>query len=256
MISNMIQLLGDKQLRGLTFVHILNEQGIEPTVGDANAFVEAWVVNDFDPPIEGYFRDTVDYLLGARLLKRTSGTRLTLSPAGKALLNAANTKDSVKAPSAPVEVVGRMNDPFVYAELLTRIDDVGASLVIDPYLHPRDLLVLLELSSTNRFLTVNQAAAGLNKQARMDKFRISMGARPDKELRFATGTKDSRELHDRLVIPMKGGEAISMGTSLGGQQVTVITRLGIGATNALREHYNQIWDRSTRVEPIKREDTD
>lgn len=249
----MIQLLGDKSLRALLFVRTLNEQSIEPTISDADAFIEASTVNDFDPLAAEYFRSTVDYLLGTRLLKKTKGTRLTLSAAGQALLRAADTKDLVKTQPTPVEVVGRMSDPIVYAELLTRIDDIGDSLVIDPYLHPRDLSVLLQLSSTRRFLTLNKDAAGLKKQARMNKFKIHMGAKPDKELRFAS-TKDSPELHDRLFIPQQGGEALSIGTSLGGKQVTVITRLGNGTTNALREHYNSLWERGTRVDPILRED--
>lgn len=126
MITTMIKLLGDKSLRALMFVQTLNAQGIEPTVSDAGAFVEARQFNDFDPLSEGYFRATVDYLLDARLLFKTRGTKkLTLSPAGQAILRASDPQDVAQGPTAPVEVVGHMNDPVVYAELLTRIDDVG-----------------------------------------------------------------------------------------------------------------------------------
>ncbi|MEV8183285.1 hypothetical protein [Specibacter sp. NPDC078692] len=246
----MIQLLGTKSLRALQFVQTLNEHGIEPTSADANAFIEARTTNDFDPIAAEYFVSTLTYLLQSRLLKEFD-RRLTLSPAGKAILQSEGLADSASKPTPPVEVVGRMTDPLVYAELLTRINDVPDSMVIDPYLHPRDLLTLLQLPTIHRFLTRDHDAGGMNKHDRRQKFRIALGARPDRELRFIAN--GSKELHDRLVIPQKGGEALLIGTSLGGTQITVVTRLGTGATHALRDHYNTLWDSSSTVEPIQRE---
>lgn len=249
----MTQLLGARMLRALLFVQTLNEQNIEPSVSDADAFLGARTANDYDPITEGYFRSTVSYLLDARLLQSRGSTRiLKLTKIGAALLSSANNDDSSKVETVPVEVVGRMTDPFVYAELLAHIDDVGDSMVIDPYLNPADLLVLLKLSGTRRFLTLDRGAAGLQKQKRKDQLQIAIGARPDLELRFAA-SKDSKELHDRLVIPQKGGEALTFGTSLGGTQLTVVTRLGAGTTNALREHYAPVWENGIPVEPIHRD---
>jgi len=245
----MSKLLGPKPIRALLFVQTLNEQGINVSESDVDAFIEARThYVDLDPYAE-FYRSTVTYLTDARLLVKKDGC-LTLSPAGRAILRAQDSTAVTKEDASPVEVVGRMSDPFVYAELLSRIDDVADSMIIDPYLHPRDLMALLKLSTVRRVLTRDISVKGMKKNERTQKIKIALGARPDVELRLARG--DSGELHDRLIIPGESGESLFLGTSLGGTQITVITRLGVGPTSALRGHYNTVWDSSTKVVPIER----
>ncbi|GEB47289.1 hypothetical protein MTE01_32340 [Microbacterium testaceum] len=250
----MLTLLGPKSLRALLFVRTLNEQGMQPSRSEVKAFVNAPThFGDFDPVIFSMSVDTVDYLVNARLLISTA-RGVTLSSAGTAVLNAAIIDDDTNAPSTPIEVVGRLDDPFTYAELLTRINDVPGALVIDPYLRAQDLSALLALPNVRRVMTTDGSAGGLPRAERRTKLQIALGARPGVELRFPE--RGSRELHDRLVLPHQGGEALSLGTSLGGTQLTVITRLGRESTGALRSHYEGVWLSGQTLPPIHREITD
>ena len=147
-----------------------------------------------------------------------------------------------------------MTDPFTYAQLLTRIDDIPDALVIDPYLPAHDLVTILKLTSVKRVLTRDLAAAGMPKAERAQKLKIALGARVDVRLRFLPS--NSHELHDRLVLPPSQGQALLFGTSLGGTQLTVITRIGTDATTALQGHYEDLWAASTPVEPITRDTPD
>ncbi|MGC5224589.1 hypothetical protein ACPW96_18645 [Micromonospora sp. DT81.3] len=238
----MTELLGSKDLRALLFVRTLNSQGVQPTKADLNAFIEARTnLLDAERYSDGLYPRTVDYLTDARLLTY-SGRRLTLTPAGLAILESLTSQVTSAEPAKPVEAVGGMRDPFVYAELLSRVDDVGDLFVVDPYLHPQDLATLLQLPNLKRVLTRDTRISGMDRHGRTEKFQIALGARPDADLRF---TPDQpRELRDRLVLPTIGGEALFLGTSLGETQLTVITRIGKDPTNALRAHYDAIWDSS------------
>lgn len=237
-------------MRGLLFVHTLTVQGVNVTQSDLDAFLNAQPGVMFDPFLEDLYPRTTNYLVDARLL-RNARSSLLVTAAGEALIRAAEPKRGQPSGGAVMEVVGRLNDPFAYAELLTRIDDVADAMVIDPYLPPADLAVLLQLGSVRRVLTNDQKAAGLEKADREQKLRIALGARPGVELRLAPAKGNT--LHDRLVLPRSGGEGMLLGASLGGSQLTVATRLSTEATSALRAHYDAVWRDGVRAEPIGRE---
>jgi hypothetical protein len=244
-------LLAPKSMRALLFVATLNEQGVTPSRPDVNAFVEARTnLVDFDPFADGIYPRIVDFLVDARLLQ-SSRDGVTATPAGLAILRAEGGLLGAASESVPVEVVGRMTDPFTYAQLLTRIDDIPDALVIDPYLPAHDLVTLLKLTSVKRVLTRNLGAAGMPKAERAQKLKIALGARADVQLRFLRS--NSNELHDRLVLPPRRGQALLFGTSLGGTQLTVVTRISTDATIALQGHYEDLWAASTPVEPIARD---
>lgn len=89
-IIGVMPLLGPKPLRALAFVEALTSEGVQPSLADVNAFVEArtslW---DYDPMREGLMVSAVDYLVDARLLRHSNGT-VELTPAGAALLHQAD----------------------------------------------------------------------------------------------------------------------------------------------------------------------
>lgn len=241
-----MKLLGSKPMRALAYVQVLNEQGVRPTAEDVRAFVEArsgmW---DYSHT-EGMYRDVDEYLLDARLLA-VENDRVSITDAGAALVRAAlNTREGPQV----LEVVGRMDDPFMYAELLTRIDEMDSPMVIDPYLQPDDLRTLLRISGVGRVLTSESARRNQTKEERTRKLGIALGVQAQVPLRIAN--PESKELHDRLVIP-QSGEALIMGTSLGGTQLTVMTKVSVETTAVLREHYEQVWRDGVDVEPIGRE---
>ncbi|UPL17332.1 hypothetical protein [Microbacterium aurugineum] len=239
-------LLGPKPLRALAFVEALTSEGVYPSREDVHAFVEArtsmW---DFDPMRESMMVSIVDYLLEARLLRRRNGA-LELTPAGTALLRNADPEGG-----GAVEVVGRVSDPFTYAAVLTQIDSIPNSLVIDPYLQSRDLMVLLQLRHVERVLIRPARAHGVTQEARQHQLRIAVGARPDVQLRAASGTPS--ELHDRVVLSRDGSQALFLGTSLGGTQMTVLTRVQGPTAAVLRDHYEALWQSAEDMAPIARE---
>lgn len=237
-------------MRGLLFVHTLNVQGVNVTKSDLDAFLNAQPGVMFDPFLEDLYPRTTEYLVDARLLRNARFT-LIVTAAGEALIRATEPEGGQASDGAVVEVVGRLSDPFAYAQLLTRIDDVADAMVIDPYLPPADLAVLLQLGSVRRVLTNDQNAAGLSKADRGQKLRIALGARPGVELRFAPAKGNT--LHDRLVLPRLGGEGMLLGASLGGSQLTVATRLSAESTSVLRAHYEVVWRDGTTAKPIGRE---
>ena len=85
----MTQLLGPKALRALLYVETLNKQGVQPAKSDLSAFIEAPTkLFDFDPYSDGLYPRTADYLIDARLLTYAD-RRLTLTPAGTAIISPA-----------------------------------------------------------------------------------------------------------------------------------------------------------------------
>lgn len=147
--------------------------------------------------------------------------------------------------------MGRVSDPFTYAEVLTQIDSIPDSLVVDPYLQARDLTVLLQLRHVNRVLIRPARAQGVTQEERQHQLRIAVGARPDAQLRGASGTPS--ELHDRVVLSRDGTQALFLGTSLGGTQMTVLTRVEGTTAAVLRDHYEAIWQSAERMVPIARD---
>lgn len=237
-------------MRAVHFVFVMNTQGYEPPEQVVRQYVNAPTRKDnFDPWAFDMYVETVDYLLDAGILQ-AHGSRIILSTAGIAVFTAALAEEKASS-HGTLEVVGRLNDPYTYSELLTRVNDVQEAMIVDPYLPPEDLRALLRLDNIRSVLTLDKGAAGLQRQDRRKKLGIALGARPEVELRFAPA--DARELHDRLVLPAKRGEALFLGTSLGGTQVTVITRLGVETTEVLRAHYTDLWEAGERLDPIGRD---
>ena len=150
-----------------------------------------------------------------------------------------------------MEVVGRVSDPFIYAQVLTQIDSIANSLVIDPYLQAQDLSVLLQLRHVERVLIRPARAHGTTVEERLQQLRIAVGARPDVQVRAASDTPS--ELHDRVVLSREGGQALLLGTSLGGTQMTVLTRLEGATATVLRDHYESVWESAEELAPIARE---
>lgn len=208
-IIGVMPLLGPKALRALAFVDALTAEGVRPSRDDVRAFVEARTSTwDYDPSREGLNVSTVEYLLDARLLSRRDGA-VELTPAGRALL-----RNAAPSEGGTMEVVGRVSDPFTYAQVLTQIDSIPDSLMIDPYLQAQDLSVLLQLRHVERVLIRPVRAHGTSVEDRLQQLRIAVGARPDVQLRAASHTPS--ELHDRVVLSREGSHALLLGTSLGG----------------------------------------
>jgi hypothetical protein len=255
----MVALTGEPVYRGLAYLRVLNDDGVEPSRQQIDKFVTTpepksilmggMALSSAASMLTG---SVAGYLLSTGLAVLTSGGKMTITPAGKALLAGMDVHAEPRPNgSGPLEIVGRLDDPVVYSQLLTEIDKLDGALVVDPYLPSTDLLTLMQLPGVARVLTRDLKIAGEKQVERRRHLAIALGSRPGVELRFLP--TDVKELHDRYVIA-RHGSGISIGTSLGGTQVTVVQHLGPETVEVLRDHYNALWDLGDALDPIVRAD--
>jgi len=250
----------------LELVRALNAAGSYPTLEDVDKFARA------EPPRNGYFgaslsavyglafgRGTPEgevgrYIAEAGLVHRHLSTNgVEISDLGRGLLAATNENEQDPAsrfdPARPVEVVGRLSDPVVYARLLIEIQKLDEAILVDPYLPPDDLLQVVELGNVTKILTVDQDAAGIKRADRKSQLAIALGASQNgAELRLAA---DKKDVHDRVALPLSG-QGLMIGTSLGGTHITVITHLSEASTVLLRDHYLGVFRSAKKLEPVKK----
>ena len=256
----MQQLIPSNVQRGLSFLYALNAGEVYPAAEHVNAFVYADLPrsavhhylhddqqNDFDDIRGG--DSVVEYLLTTGLAI-VHGGGISLTKAGRALAIRGDSGIVIDGDAAALQVIGRFEDPVMYAKFLTEVDKQESALVVDPYLPPDALFALIELPGVRRVLTRDTAIKGHQQQARRRQLAIAIGVKPEVELRFLP--PDVKELHDRYVLPQHAGEGLMVGTSLGGTQLTVVTHLSADTTKVLRKHYDALWDSASPLEPIAR----
>ncbi len=257
-------LASDVVLRGLRYLAVVNASDVFPTGDQVDAFVYTEVprvpTDLFETAttsvslaafLSQFDRKSVAEYLMTTGMAAEHGGGLRLTKVGRAFEIGVERHSSQGIHAeGKLEVVGRLEDPIVYAKLLTEIDKLSNSLVVDPYLPPADLFALLELPNVTRVLTKDASIKGQNEGDRRRHLAIALGSRPEMAVRFLPTRM--RELHDRLVLPGGDQGGLSIGTSLGGSQVTVITHLGIESTQVLRAHYDALWDQAVPLEPIAR----
>ncbi|WP_167050750.1 hypothetical protein [Salinibacterium sp. ZJ77] len=244
--------------KALGFVALVNVSDVFPPKSTVNAFVHAETPRKWGNasgvaagmvPVSLPPGSVAEYLVETGLAIEHGGG-LKLTKVGLALNSGLQTPEKRLALDQPLlEVVGRLEDPVVYARLLTEIDKLDGALVVDPYLPAADLLALLELPSVERVLSKDTWTKGVKRDARRRHLQLALGAKPEVELRFLDS--EIQELHDRLVLPRRG-LGLMIGTSLGGTQVTVITHLSDDTTSLLRRHYEDLWQQAVPVAPIAR----
>jgi len=256
----MQQLIPSNVERGLSFLHALNGGDVYPAAEHVDAFVYAALPQS---AVQHYLRDdwdndfekisggdsVVEYLVTTGLAIAHGGG-ISLTKAGSALAVRADAGIVNDGTSAVLQVVGRFEDPVMYARFLTEVDKQESALVVDPYLPPDALFALIELPGVRRVLTRDTGIKGHERQARKRQLAIAIGVKPEVELRFLP--KDVNELHDRYVLPEYAGEGLMVGTSLGGTQLTVVTHLSASTTQVLRKHYDTLWETASRLKPIAR----
>ncbi|TFC22089.1 hypothetical protein E3O55_18910 [Cryobacterium sp. MDB1-18-2] len=248
-----ISLSSDSATRGLLFIRILNDEGIFPSLVQVDSFSAASPPSSFGArtsslpfaiarasgAVSGYLQDSH--------LAEPHGPGLQLTEAGRAFADWLDGHSADSDREKPIEVVGRLDSPFTYAKLLAEIDRRENAMIVDPYLPSTEVVSLVQLSNVTRFLTRDVKAAGQAKEPRRRHLAYALGARNGVELRFAAAGL----LHDRLVIPSRG-QGLTIGTSLGGGQMTVMTNLSEQTTKVLREHYETVWSTATPLRPVSR----
>ncbi|WP_348788452.1 hypothetical protein [Leifsonia sp. NPDC080035] len=253
----------DSAMRGLLFVRLMNAQGIKPKVSEVEAYASTPLpagVMDYLGQAWGFNRQVniVQYLTDAGFVI-VVGREVHITPIGVAFCDATEELPSARksVEAKPLEVVGRLEDPVTYAELLAEVDKCKDSLVVEPYIPPAEFASLLKLPEVKRVLTketyIIQGGKRVSVTDRRRNLAIALGGRSDAELRVLP--KEIKELHDRYVLP-SSGSGLMVGTSLGGSQLTVVVHLSEDSTQTLLQHYDELWAKAEVVEPIGREALD
>lgn len=255
-------------LRALGYLILVNDNGVKPSATQLDVYALAHFSlsarDKFfrDEPRRSALMDgaiawdygddsTTGYLV-ATGMAHDEGDGIQVTELGRAFYAGAINASFPEARNEDViEVVGRLEDPGTYARLLTEIDRLGEALLVDPYLPSQDLFALLSLPGITRVLTKDTRVAGEQRDDRRRRLAVALGSQDRAELRFVESSV--RELHDRYVIPADGS-ALMIGTSLGGTQVTVTTRLSLDTTELLRTHYEALWGAAEALPPIQRPD--
>lgn len=256
-----MEIIGESAHRMLAYVEAVRRQGHALTVSEFNAYAESWdrkvttvggtsaLMRDLAAMANGLaaaygngHRDVESmssYLVRLRWLTRTDNF-LDTTPLGKAVLREANAPLPASEVGSTLEVVIDPNNPFAYAQLMSRIGSFEQCMVVDPYLDQDQLLTLATFPTVTRILTSD-------KHARTKKpvFALVLGSAPHLEVRMAK----EKDLHDRIVIPSEGG-ALMLGSSLNAitRRFGVATTLEEASSLLIRDHYDNVWGGAAAVE--------
>lgn len=260
-----MEIIGETAHRLLTYVEAVTRQGHVLTVEELSAYEDGWEPKvTFSPNGQfagmiaalqqlsraasasmgtsdaGTERESfIDFLGRVRWLRVSDGT-VEITSLGKAVLREANAPLPPSDVGSTLEVVIDPNDPFAYAQLVSRISGFDECLIVDPYLDLDQLMMLSSVSSVNRILTSNKRS-----KTNVPVFAVALGVAPHLELRMA----EEKLLHDRIVIPAEGS-ALMLGSSLASitRRFGVATPLEETSSRLIRDEYNKIWDSAKVIE--------
>lgn len=161
---------------------------------------------------------------------------------GRAVLES-HERDSPAQPD--FSVVLDPDAPVDYALFAHHLSTLSHVLVVDPYLAGAFFPVLANMPSIRRLLIRKSKAAGQSWADRAGSIRATLALVPGIEVRFT----ESRDLHDRLVLPSVG-RGVLLGGSLGGRQANTAISLPEHMTTLHRDAMQAIWDEAESLEPI------
>ena len=250
-----MEIIGESAHRLLAYVEAVTRQGHALTPEELSAYAHGWapkttlhMPSKGGPPVLEEWAGTTKWSLGevvseresyVEYLKRVRWVKISdglveITPLGKAVLREANAPLPPSDVGSTLEVVIDPNNPFAYAQLVSRISGFNECLIVDPYLDLDQLMMLSNVSSVTRVLTSNK-----NSKTNVPVFAVALGVAPHLELRMA----EQKLLHDRIVIPAEGS-ALMLGSSLASitRRFGVATPLEETSSRLIRTEYNKIWE--------------
>lgn len=170
-----------------------------------------------------------------------AGGHVKLTRLAHALLGDINSPRLTDDTGAFTEVVVKPEDVFAYVRLLSAINGLGVSMLIDPYLRIDQFFDIASSTMISRVLTSPRALGNAQNKENYVKAVAATGG--------VIEVRVTDSLHDRHVIPESGG-VLALGISLNGTQknFSVLTRLGEESSASLRASYEKIWSDATILE--------
>lgn len=255
-----MEIIGENAHRLLAYVEAVTRQGHALTPEELSAYADAWqpkisthsglnagpkgMLDEWHRSMRASFlflqasaerEPYVEYLVRVRWLKFSDGF-VEITSLGKAVLREANAPLPPSDVGSTLEVVIDPDDPFAYAQLVSRISGFTDCMIVDPYLDLDQFITLSGISSVTKILTSNK-----NSKSMAPVFVAGLAAVPHLELRMA----EQKLLHDRIVIPSEGN-ALMLGSSLNSitRRFGVATPLEETSSRLIRDEYNKIWKSS------------
>jgi hypothetical protein len=180
----------------------------------------------------------LDFMVRVRWMTLSAG-EVDITPLGRAVLRESNTPLPASDTGSTVEVVIDPNDPFAYAQLMSKITSLDSCMVIDPYLDVDQLLTLANYNTVTRVLT------GTSKLKQIAPVFAQMA---EKVPHLALRSLKQNELHDRFIIPEQGS-AYMLGSSLNSitKRFGVATTLEPSSSKLISKHYDTLWGKADQV---------
>lgn len=254
-----MEIVGESGHRLLTYVEAVRRQGHTLLKTEFEAYAAAWqpkvtkpidwsalrLLSEMDEETADsalgrsrVVESMLDFMVRVRWMTLRAG-EVDITPLGRAVLRESNTPLPESDTGSTVEVVIDPNDPFAYAQLMSKITSLDSCMVIDPYLDVDQLLTLANFNTVTRVLT------GTSK---LKQIAPVFALLAEKVPHLALRSLKQNELHDRFIIP-KQGSVYMLGSSLNSitKRFGVATTLEASSSKLISRHYDTLWEKADPV---------
>lgn len=250
-----MEIIGEEAHRMLAYVEAVNRQGYSlredefvayakgwereaTTRGGANSLAAQYIALTQTASLAFWgsgpreLEPMLDYLCRLRWVTKSSGT-VGITMLGKAVLREANSPLPASDVASTLEVVIDPENPFAYAQLMSRIASFEECMIVDPYLDVDQLITLASFSSVTRILTGDSKLKKLKPM-----YELVLQKAPQLGVRWMK----QGSLHDRYAIPGEG-HVYMLGSSLN----SIATRFGVATTfelstsKLIANQYDSLW---------------
>ncbi|MGO4252727.1 hypothetical protein AB4Y81_10715 [Paenarthrobacter sp. TAF1] len=254
-----MEILDETTHRVLTYIEAVTRQGASLTTGAVNAFAEDWnrkttykmtiaeQITIAAQMASGSFKQLSSEEAMSAFLTRLgwvtkSKDVVALTEVGRAVLREASSPQSAPTAESTLEIVIDPDNPFAYAQLMTKITSLEDCMIVDPYLDLDQLAVVAKFNTVSRILTGSK-----DLEAKKAAFGLILEAAQHLEIRTAA----KGILHDRFAIP-KDGSVYVLGSSLNSiaTRFGVVTTLEKASSALIRDQYQKLWDEATAMDRV------
>jgi hypothetical protein len=254
-----VDLVPEHVERALTYVHLLNGCGLDPSRSRVEDFArtqppagprrallpESWLVGIGvarpAEPVVGYLT-----AMGWADIIPGPAENVHLTPLGEAFLLGLEPHDGAEADTAVADVVLEPQDPLVYVHLTRYLAQAGAGMLVDPYFKAESVPWLAETTSICRVLVSSRHPQA---ERELKLLGVALATVPN-AAQLDVRHSSSKELHDRCVISEEGSIRIigSSVTGVGKNLTSVITPTSEVA-RIYHDKYEKLWNTATAVTP-------